>query len=39
VSLRGRLGEGQGEALELEPATQSVRWQGHVRGKGAGSGW
>ena len=39
VTLRGRLGEGQGEALELEPAVQAVRWQGSVRGKGAGSGW
>ncbi|HJV48309.1 MAG TPA: hypothetical protein VJ549_03445 [Geothrix sp.] len=39
ATLRGRLGEGQGAALELEPGTQSVRWQGHVRGKGAGSGW
>lgn len=39
VSLRGRLGEGQGEALELEPAAQSVRWQGRVRGRSAGPGW
>lgn len=39
VTLRGRLGEGQGEALELEPALQSVRWQGHVRGKGTSTGW
>ena len=39
VSLRGRLGEGQGEALELEPGPQSVKWQGRVRGKGAGPGW
>jgi len=39
VNLRGRLGEGQGEALELVPSTSSVRWQGHVRGKGAGAGW
>ncbi|BDU69658.1 hypothetical protein GETHOR_17590 [Geothrix oryzae] len=39
VTLRGRLGEGQGEALELEPGPQTVRWQGRVRGKGAGSGW
>ncbi len=39
VSLRGRLGEGQGEALELEPGPQSVKWQGRVRGKGTGSGW
>jgi len=39
VALRGRLGEGQGEALELEPGPQTVRWQGRVRGKGSGSGW
>ncbi len=39
VTLRGRLGEGQGEALELEPGPQVVRWQGRVRGKGTGSGW
>lgn len=39
VTLRGRLGEGQGEALELEPGPQVVKWQGRVRGKGAGSGW
>jgi hypothetical protein len=39
VTLRGRLGEGQGEALDLEPGAQIVRWQGHVRGKGAGPGW
>lgn len=39
VTLRGRLGEGQGEALELEPVPQIVRWQGRVRGKGAGPGW
>jgi hypothetical protein len=39
VMLRGRLGEGQGEALELEPGPQTVRWQGNVRGKGTGSGW
>lgn len=39
VILRGRLGEGQGEALELEPGPQVVRWQGRVRGKGAGPGW
>ncbi len=39
VSLRGRLGEGQGEALDLEPATRSVRWRGRVKGIGsAGSG-
>jgi len=39
VTLRGRLGEGQGESLELEPGPQIVRWQGRVRGKGSGSGW
>ena len=39
VTLRGRLGEGQGEALELEPGPQTVKWQGRVRGKGTGSGW
>lgn len=39
VALRGRLGEGQGEALELEPDTQTVKWQGRVRGKGTGTGW
>jgi hypothetical protein len=39
VTLRGRLGEGQGEALELEPGPQIVRWQGRVRGKGSGAGW
>lgn len=39
VTLRGRLGEGQGEALELEPGPQIVRWQGSVRGKGTGTGW
>jgi hypothetical protein len=39
VTLRGRLGEGQGEALDMEPGSQTVRWQGRVRGKGAGPGW
>jgi hypothetical protein len=39
VMLRGRLGEGQGEALELEPGTRTVHWQGRVRGKGDGSSW
>lgn len=39
VTLRGRLGEGQGEALDLEPGPQTVKWQGRVRGRGAGSGW
>ncbi len=35
VSLRGRLGEGQGDALELEPSARAVRWHGRVRGVGA----
>lgn len=39
VTLRGQLGEGQGQALELEPGPRSVRWQGRVHGKGAGPGW
>ena len=39
VSLRGRLGEGRGEALELDPGPRIVRWQGRVRGKGAGPSW
>lgn len=39
VTLRGRLGEGQGESLELEPGPQVVRWQGRVRGRGTGTGW
>jgi hypothetical protein len=39
VMLHGKLGEGQGEALDLEPVAQIVRWQGRVRGKGTGSGW
>jgi hypothetical protein len=39
VTLRGQLGEGQGEALDLEPGPRTVRWQGRVRGKGTGSGW
>jgi hypothetical protein len=39
VTLRGRLGEGQGEALDLEPGSQSVKWQGRVRGRGTGPGW
>lgn len=39
VNLRGKLGEGQGDALELEPGPRSVRWRGRVRGLGAtGSG-
>ena len=39
VNLRGRLGEGQGEALEMEPGPKIVKWLGRVRGKGTGSGW
>jgi hypothetical protein len=39
VTLRGQLGEGQGEELDLEPGPKTVHWQGHVRGKGSGSGW
>jgi hypothetical protein len=39
VTLRGQLGEGQGESLDLEPGSRTVRWQGRVRGKGTGSGW
>ena len=39
VTLRGQLGEGQGEELDLEPGPKIVRWQGRVRGKGSGSGW
>jgi hypothetical protein len=39
VTLRGQLGEGQGEELDLEPGPKTVRWQGRVRGKGTGSGW
>ena len=39
VMLRGQLGEGQGEALDLEPGPRTVRWQGRVRGTGTGSGW
>ena len=38
VSLRGRLGEGQGEALDLEPATRSVKWRGRVKGLGSAGG-
>ena len=38
VSLRGRLGEGQGAALEIEPGPQIVKWQGRVHGKGASPG-
>ncbi len=34
VTLRGRMGEGWGESLELDPDPTSpkVRWQGRVRG-------
>lgn len=32
VTLRGRMGEGRGEALEVDQATQQARWQGRVRG-------
>ena len=34
VTLRGRLGEGWGESLELEPdpVAPKARWQGRVRG-------
>jgi hypothetical protein len=39
VILRGRLGEGQGEALELEPGPRTVHWQGRVHGKGDGPSW
>lgn len=39
VTLQGRLGEGQGEALELDPGAHTARWQGRVRGKGAGPSW
>lgn len=35
VSLRGRLGEGQGDALEMEPGLRKVKWQGKVRGLGS----
>ncbi|HJV91365.1 MAG TPA: hypothetical protein VJ623_13735 [Holophagaceae bacterium] len=38
VSLRGRLGEGQGDAMELEPAARAVRWHGRVRGLGVNGG-
>lgn len=38
VSLRGRLGEGQGEALELEPGPRSVKWRGRVKGLGSAGG-
>jgi hypothetical protein len=32
VMLRGRMGEGRGEALDLDITTQMARWQGRVRG-------
>ena len=32
VLLRGRMGEGRGEALDLDINTQIARWQGRVRG-------
>jgi len=34
VTLRGRMGEGWGESLELEPDPTSpkARWQGRVKG-------
>jgi hypothetical protein len=32
VSLRGRMGEGRGEALDVDPVSQQVTWQGRVRG-------
>lgn len=34
VTLRGRMGEGWGESLELDPdpASPKARWQGRVRG-------
>lgn len=39
VSLRGQLGEGQGDALDLELGTRTVRWLGRVRGRGTGPSW
>jgi hypothetical protein len=32
VTLRGRMGEGRGESLEVDPVNQQARWQGRVRG-------
>ncbi len=32
VLLRGRMGEGRGEALDLDINAQMARWQGRVRG-------
>ncbi len=34
VTLKGRMGEGWGEALELDLVTRTVRWSGRVRGQG-----
>ncbi len=32
VALQGRIGEGSGEALDLDLPTQTARWKGRVRG-------
>ncbi len=32
VILKGRMGEGRGEALDLDPNSQMAKWQGKVRG-------
>ncbi|WP_005032049.1 hypothetical protein [Holophaga foetida] len=32
VTLRGSLGEGWGEAIEIDVATRTAKWQGRVRG-------
>ena len=32
VTLRGRMGEGWGEALVLDPVQRSAVWSGRVRG-------
>ena len=32
VTLRGRMGEGRGQALDVDPANQQVKWQGRVKG-------
>lgn len=32
VTLRGSLGEGWGEAIEIDVASRTARWQGRVRG-------
>ncbi|MBL0209763.1 MAG: hypothetical protein IPQ13_02450 [Holophagaceae bacterium] len=34
VLLRGRMGEGRGEALDLDINSQMARWQGRVRHRG-----